>query len=60
MAEPNGEGTAGPAAPQPPLISNYGLALTVYVLYLIGFLTGITVFVGVIIAYLQREKTDSL
>lgn len=58
MAEPDGEGTAGPVAPQPPLISNYGLALTVYLLYLVGFLTGITVFVGVIIAYLQRGKTD--
>jgi uncharacterized membrane protein len=58
MAEANGEGTAGPVAPQPPLISNYGLALAVYVLYLVGFFTGITVFVGVIIAYLQRGKTD--
>ncbi len=32
--------------------------LTVYILYLVGFLTGITVLVGLIIAYLQRHQTD--
>ena len=41
-----------------PIISNYGLVLTVYILYLVGFLTGITVLVGLIIAYLQRDSTD--
>ena len=41
-----------------PVISNYGLVLTVYILYLVGFLTGITVLVGVVIAYLQRDSTD--
>src|SRR5262249_46468814 len=60
MTEPDGEDAAGPAAPQPPLISSYGLVLTVYILYLVGFLTGITFLVGVIIAYLQRGKTDSV
>jgi len=34
------------------------LVLTVYILYLVGFLAGITVLVGLIIAYLQRERTD--
>jgi uncharacterized membrane protein len=34
------------------------LVLTVYILYLVGFLTGITVLVGVVIAYLQRDSTD--
>ena len=58
MTEPHGEDAAGPVAPQPPLISNYGLVLTVYLLYLVGFLTGITFLVGVILAYLQRGKTD--
>ena len=42
-----------PDTPQNPVVSNYGLALTVYILYLVGFLTGITVLVGVVIAYLQ-------
>ena len=43
---------------QPPLISNYGLVLTVYILYLFGFLTAITALVGAIIAYLQQNTTD--
>jgi hypothetical protein len=43
-----------------PVVSNYGLVLTVYILYLVGFLTGITVLLGVIIAYLQRDETDPI
>ena len=58
MTEPDSEHAPGPVAPQPPVVSNYGLVLTVYILYLAGFLTGITVLVGLIIAYLQRDKTD--
>jgi uncharacterized membrane protein len=58
MTEPDREEAAGPVVPQSPLRSNYGLVLTVYILYLVGFLTGITVLVGLIIAYLQRDKTD--
>jgi uncharacterized membrane protein len=45
-------------ATEQPLVSNYGLVLAVYILYLVGFLTGITALVGLIIAYLQRDKTD--
>lgn len=52
------EEATGPVAPQPLLVSNYGLVLTVYILYLVGFLMGITVLVGLIIAYLQRDQTD--
>jgi uncharacterized membrane protein len=58
MTEPNREDATGPLKPQTPVISNYGLVLTVYILYLVGFLTGITILVGLIIAYLQRDKTD--
>jgi uncharacterized membrane protein len=60
MTDPGREEATGPVAPQPPLVSNYGLVLTVYILYLVGFLTGITVLVGLIIAYLQRDKTDQV
>jgi uncharacterized membrane protein len=60
MTEPDREEAAGPVVPQSPLMSNYGLVLTVYILYLVGFLTGITVLVGLIIAYLQRDKTDQV
>ena len=58
MSEPDREGAAGPVVSQQPVVSNYGLVLTVYILYLVGFLTGITVLVGVVIAYLQRDHTD--
>lgn len=60
MSEPETEHPAGPATPQSPLVSDYGLVLTVYILYLVGFLTGITVLIGVIIAYLQRDETDRI
>src|SRR5215467_6088083 len=58
MSEPDRQHPAGPITPQTPAVSNYGLALTAYILYLVGFLTGITVLVGVVIAYLQRDNTD--
>src|SRR5215468_2925726 len=58
MSEPDTQHAAGPVTPQTPVVSNYGLVLTVYILYLVGFLTGITVLVGLIIAYLQRDRTD--
>jgi uncharacterized membrane protein len=48
MTESGGEEAAGPVQPEPrqPLISNYGLVLTVYILYLVGFVTGITFLVS--------------
>ena len=58
MSELDTEHADGPVPPQPPIFSNYGLVLTIYILYLVGFLTGITVLVGVVIAYLQRDRTD--
>jgi len=58
MSELDQKEAATPIIPQPPLISNYGLVVTVYILYLVGFLAGITALVGAIIAYLQRDTTD--
>ena len=58
MTEPGVEGVPTTVRPQPPLISNYGLVVTVYILYLLSFLTAITALVGVIIAYLQQNNTD--
>ncbi|MFZ0147640.1 MAG: hypothetical protein WAM72_04705, partial [Xanthobacteraceae bacterium] len=58
MTEPDTEHPAGPVTLQTPVVSNYGLVLTVYILYLVGFLTGITFLVGVVIAYLQRDRTS--
>jgi uncharacterized membrane protein len=48
------------SADNPLFISNYGLALTVYILYLIGFITGISSIIGVIIASLQVNRSDPI
>ncbi len=56
MSEPDTEHAAGPVTPQTPVVSNYGLVLTVYILYLVGFLTGITVLVGVVIAIFSETE----
>jgi uncharacterized membrane protein len=55
MTEPDND---SPATSQPPVVSSYGLVLTVYILYLVGFFTGIGALVGLVIAYLQRDQTD--
>jgi uncharacterized membrane protein len=57
MTEPDREDARSPVV-HPSFISNYGLVVTVYILYLVGFLTGITVLVGLVIAYLQTGTTD--
>ena len=41
------------------IVDNRGLAFTVYILYFLGYVTGVTMFIGVLIAYLQNRLTDS-
>jgi uncharacterized membrane protein len=41
-----------------PMISDHGLALIVYVLYLAGFLTGFSAVVGLIIASIEIDRAD--
>jgi hypothetical protein len=60
MTAPSPNDTYRAVPAKQPHISNYGLVLTVYILYLVGFLTGITVLIGVIVAYLQRDETDPI
>ena len=55
MADARDEATGGA---RPPMISDYGLALIVYLLYLLGFLTGVSAVVGLIIAMMQIERAD--
>lgn len=43
-----------------PLISDHGLALGVYVLYLLGFFNGLTAVIGAVIAYMQSERADEV
>jgi uncharacterized membrane protein len=40
------------------VVSDCGLALIVYILYLAGFLTVFTAIIGVIIAYIQSDTAD--
>ena len=53
-------GSRAPTPREPLFISNYGLVLTVYILYFVGLFTGLTSIIGVIIASLQGEKTDPI
>lgn len=56
MAETADEVAEKPA--RPPMISDYGLALIVYVLYLVGFLTGVSAVIGLIIAWIEVEHAE--
>jgi uncharacterized membrane protein len=58
MAKASKNETAGESDFKPPLISDSGLVLSVYILYLFGFVTGLTAVIGVIIAFMQRDKAD--
>jgi uncharacterized membrane protein len=46
-------------SPQPAL-SAKSLALTVYILYAIGFFTGLTALIGVIIAHVKASTADEI
>jgi uncharacterized membrane protein len=41
------------------MVDDRGLAVVVYVLYLVSYFTGITAIIGVIIAYLQARSANS-
>jgi uncharacterized membrane protein len=49
-----------PSAPPPPAVSDTSVALIVYVLYFVGYFTGITWLIGVIIAHIQVGSADPL
>jgi uncharacterized membrane protein len=42
-----------------PIVDDRGLALTVYILYFIGYVTGITSIIGVMIAYFQDRSAST-
>ena len=46
--------------PKNAIIDDRGLAFVVYVLYLVGYFTGITALIGVIIAHLQTASASSI
>ena len=49
-----------PYETQRPVVSDDMLALAVYVLYGVGYFTGISALIGVIIAYVKIEDADPL
>ena len=52
---------ADPNAPRPQAVSNTTVAMIVYVLYFVGYLTGgFTSLVGVIVAHVQADSADPL
>jgi uncharacterized membrane protein len=42
-----------------PIVDDRGLAFTVYILFFLGYFTGITSLIGIMIAYLQRHSVGS-
>lgn len=42
-----------------PIIGDRGLAFAVYIMYFLGYVTGITTIIGVMIAYLQNRPASS-
>ena len=49
-----------PGQSRQPALSNTTLALVVYALYFVGYFTGITAIIGVIIAHIQAGSGDPL
>ena len=43
-----------------PIIDDRGIAFAVYILYFLGYVTGITTLIGVMIAYLQNRSCSSV
>jgi uncharacterized membrane protein len=59
--KPNDIGLTSPQNnPTEMMVGDRGLASAVYVLYLLGYITGITAIIGVIIAYLQAGSANPL
>ena len=59
MISSTGDDSGRPSAP-PPLVSNNELVMVVYILYLVGFFTGITALAGVIVAHMQIGRSDPM
>ena len=53
------ESTVPPNNPPKMVVGERGLAFAVYVLYLLGYITGITTIIGVVIAYIQADSATA-
>ena len=52
--------TVPPNNPPKMIVDDRGLAFAVYVLYLVGYITGITAIIGIVIAYVQADSANAL
>jgi uncharacterized membrane protein len=43
-----------------PVVSDRGIVLTVYILYLVGYFTGVSALVGVVIAHVRASTADAV
>jgi uncharacterized membrane protein len=50
----------GPNPSQQPAVSNTTIALVIYILYFVGYFTGLTLLIGVIMAHVQAGTADPL
>jgi len=50
--------TVPPNNPPGMVVGERGLAFAVYVLYLLGYITGISAIIGVVIAYIQADSAN--
>ena len=53
------ESMVPPNKPPKMVVGERGLAFAVYVLYLFGYITGITAIIGVVIAYIQANSANA-
>jgi uncharacterized membrane protein len=52
--------TTGPDTTPQPMGPNTDIALIVYILYFLGYFTGITAIIGVIMAHVQQDSADPM
>jgi uncharacterized membrane protein len=52
--------TTGPSSTPQPLVPSTTIALIVYILYFVGYFTGITAIIGVIMAHVQIDSAEPL
>jgi uncharacterized membrane protein len=52
--------TTGPSSTPQPLVPSTTIALIVYILYFVGYFTGVTAIIGVIMAHVQVDSADPM
>jgi uncharacterized membrane protein len=52
--------TTGPDTRPEPIVPSTDIALIIYILYFVGYFTGITAVIGVIMAHIQLETADPM